>query len=172
LERFNACGWGARECLSSQNSFIGGGKGGRREDAQIKDAIVPIDHDSIASAGPLPFGKALDAIAQIKVAGVRAILLGTGDTNNAASMIGLGGANGSITSLPVGNVGKEDTLLLLRRCLERRPVEVDFSFTNHTKEHAKVDNVVAEISGHRRERRVCVDRWGSGLMATGHRRRG
>jgi carboxypeptidase Q len=118
----------------------------KSEAEQIKDAIVLIDQESITSAGPLLFGKALDAIAQIKDAGARAFLLGTGDTNNASSMIGLGGGNGSITGLPVGNVGKEDSLLL-RRYLERGPVEVEFSFTNRTVEHTKVDNVVAEIPG-------------------------
>ena len=120
--------------------------GVKAEAAQIKDAIVLIDRESIASAGPLLFGKALDSVAQIKDAGARALLLGIGDTNNVSSMAGLAGLNGSISPLPVGNVGREDTLLL-RRYLDRGPVEVEFSFTNRTREHVKVDNVVAEIPG-------------------------
>jgi carboxypeptidase Q len=120
--------------------------GVKAEAAQIKNAIVLIDQDSFAKDAPFLFGKLLDTVAIIKDEGARALLVGLGYTNNVSSMAGLSCCNGSISALPVGNVGSEDTLLL-RRWLEHGAVEVEFSFTNHTQDHAKVDNVVAEIPG-------------------------
>ncbi|HUN85765.1 MAG TPA: M20/M25/M40 family metallo-hydrolase [Terracidiphilus sp.] len=113
---------------------------------QIKDAIVLVDRDTIAASGPIMFGKILDAINLISSDGARAVLLGVGDTNNVSSMIGLGGGDGKIAPLPIGNVGKEDTLLM-RRLLEEGPVEIEFSFKNRIRQHVKVNNVVAEIPG-------------------------
>lgn len=117
----------------------------KAEAAQIKGSIVLVDEDTFKAAEPLLWGKAIDTLSLIASEGARALLLGIGATNNVPSMASLGD-NGSITPLPIGNVGQEDTLLL-RRLLDRGPVEVEFSFTNRIREHVKVDNIVAEIPG-------------------------
>jgi hypothetical protein len=119
-------------------------EGVKAEAAGIKDAIVLIDDDSFT--GEFLWGKTLDAMALIASEGARAILLGIGDTNNVSSMAGINCCNGKVNPLPVGNVGKEDTLLL-RRMLPQGPVVVEFSFTNRVREHVKVNNVIAEIPG-------------------------
>ncbi len=118
----------------------------KAEAAKIKDAVVLVDGDTMKAGGPLLWGKATDTVALIASEGARAILLGIGATNDVPSMAGLSGNNGSLAPLPVGNVGSEDSLLL-RRLLDRGPVEVEFSFTNRIREHAKINNVVAEIPG-------------------------
>jgi carboxypeptidase Q len=61
-------------------------------------------------------------------------------------MIGNTSFSGSLANVPCGNLGEEDTLLL-KRLLEKGPVQVEFSFKNKIREHVKVDNVVAEIPG-------------------------
>ncbi len=96
--------------------------------------------------GPLKFGALLDTVALIASEGARGLLIGLGATNNVSSELGTGCCNGSIAHVPTADVGSEDTLLL-RRLLARGPVEVEFSFTNRTREHVQVDNVVAEIPG-------------------------
>jgi carboxypeptidase Q len=118
----------------------------KAESPQIKDTLVLIDQDTVEKSGPFLFGKFLDGIALLADEGARGLLLGIGAVNNVPSMAGLTCCNGKVASLPVANVGLEDTLLL-GRLLERGPVEVEFSFTNRVREHAKVDNVVAEIPG-------------------------
>ena len=114
--------------------------------AQIKDAIVLVDNDSFKAAGPLLFGKALDASALIASEGARAMLFGNGGDNNVPTEFGIGAGNGTIAPIAVGDLGTEDTLLL-RRMLDRGPVEVEFAFTNRIRDHVKVNNVVAEIAG-------------------------
>jgi len=118
----------------------------KSEAAQIKDAVVLVDNDTFDASGSFQFGKILDAMDLMVNEGAQAFLYGMGYTNNVSSMLGVGAGNGKIARVPVGNVGKEDTLLL-RRLLERGPVEVEFSFKNRIREHEKVDNVVAEIPG-------------------------
>lgn len=132
-------------------------EGVRAEAAQIKDSIVLIDYDSFT--GPFLFGKTLDSVALLASEGARAVLLGIGDTNNVSSMAGLSCCNGSISSLPVANVGKEDTLLL-RRLLDRGPVQVQLKFSNRIRKNVKVDNVVAEIPG--------TDKSGEYVVIGGH----
>ncbi len=61
-------------------------------------------------------------------------------------ILGVTGFDGSIANLPTGNLGLEDTLLL-KRLLERGPVEVEFSFKNRIRKNVTVNNVVAEIPG-------------------------
>ncbi len=114
--------------------------------AQIKGAIVLVDRSSLLAGGHLLIGKLLDTVAMIAKDGAQALILGIGATNDVSSMAGLACCNGTVSSLPVGNLGSEDTLLL-RRLLARGPVEVEFSFANHVRSHVKVDNVVAEIPG-------------------------
>ncbi|HLY43031.1 MAG TPA: M20/M25/M40 family metallo-hydrolase [Terracidiphilus sp.] len=114
--------------------------------AQIKDAVVLIDRGTFAATEGFQFGNAIDGMDMMVNEGAQAFLYGMGYTNDVASMLGIGAGNGKIARAPVGNVGNEDTSLL-RRLLERGPVEVEFSFKNKVREHAKVDNVVAEIPG-------------------------
>jgi len=118
----------------------------KAEAGHIRDAIVLIDEDSAKGLNPILFGKIQEAIALISSEGARALLVGWGQTNNAPAIFGLGALGGKVSLLPVGSIGREDTLLL-RRMLERGPVEVEFSFTNRIREHAKVDNIVADIPG-------------------------
>jgi len=115
------------------------------EAADIKDAVVLVDEDSFPHDGFL-IGKMLEAVGLMKQEGAKALLLGIGATNDVPSMAGLSCCNGAPTVLPTGNVGEEDTLLL-RRLLDRGPVEVEFRFKNGIREHVKVPNVVAEIPG-------------------------
>jgi hypothetical protein len=121
-------------------------QGVKAEAAQIKGSIVLMDRDSLAAGGPLLFGKALDLVAQMEDAGAKAFLLGLGDRENVSVMAGLDCCNGTVSKVPMGNVGKEDTLLL-RRMLDKGAVEVEFSFTNKVRDHVKVPNVVADIPG-------------------------
>lgn len=123
----------------------------RAEAADIKEAIVLIDEDTLNALKTFTYGKIQDAISLITSEGARALLLGLGQTNNAPAMFGSGlfgsaSFTGSLEPLPTGSIGKEDTLLL-RRMLDRGPVEVEFSFTNRIREHVKVDNIVGEIPG-------------------------
>lgn len=118
----------------------------KAEAPQIKGLIVLLDRESMAAGGPLLFGKALELIGQIEDAGATAFLLGVGDRENVSVMMGIGGGNGTLARIPVGNVGMEDTRLL-RRMLDKGPVEVEFSFTNKVRDHVKVPNVVADITG-------------------------
>jgi carboxypeptidase Q len=118
----------------------------KAELGQIKGSIVLLDRDSLEAGGPLLVGKALDLFSTMEDAGAKAFLLGVGDRENVSVMIGIGGGNGTLSRVPVGNVGKEDTLLL-RRMLDKGPVEVEFSFKNRVREHVKVPNVVADIPG-------------------------
>ena len=121
-------------------------EGVKAEAAEIKDAVVLVDADSFPKNGGFLVGKLLDAVALMKQEGAKALLLGIGATNDVPSMAGLSCCNGAPSALPTGNMGEEDTLLL-RRLLEKGPVEVEFSFKNRIREHVKVPNVVAEIPG-------------------------
>jgi carboxypeptidase Q len=126
---------------------------------KIKGALVLVDNDSFKTGSPLPIGKLLDLVQQIADEGAHGLMLGIGATNNVPSMAGLTCCNGTVAPLPVANVGQEDTLLL-RRLLDRGPVEAEFSFTNRVQKHVKVNNVVAEIPG--------TDRSGEYVVIAGH----
>jgi carboxypeptidase Q len=112
---------------------------------EIKDAIVLLDRDSM-DGGPLLWGKLMDLVTLLEDEGAKAFLLGMGAQDNVSVMMGLTCCNGAVAKLPVGNVGKEDTLLI-KRMLDKGPVEVEFSFTNKVRDHVKVPNVVADIPG-------------------------
>ncbi len=114
--------------------------------AEIKDSIILVDRASMNDGGPIQFDAMLDTLAQLPGLGARAVLLGSGAVNDAPDMFGLTCCSGKLTSLPVGNVGLEDSLLL-KRLLEHGSVEVEFSFTNRIRGHVNVNNVVAEIAG-------------------------
>jgi hypothetical protein len=137
--------------------------------AQIKDAVVLVDGDSLESHLPDGFGKVFDALNLIGTEGAKAVLLGIGTSNNAPSMVGVTNFIGTIANLPTGNVGLEDTLLILR-LLEKGKVEVEFSFKNRIREHVPVDNVIAEIPGRESNGEYVIvgghlDSWHSGTGA-------
>jgi carboxypeptidase Q len=112
----------------------------------IKDAIVMVDGETLEASGESMWGKMIDAVSLVENEGAKAFLVGFGDRNNVPSMMGLDGANGAVRKIPLANVGMEDSKLL-RRMLERGPVEVEFSFRNKVRERVKVPNVVADIPG-------------------------
>jgi hypothetical protein len=117
--------------------------------SHIKDTVVLIDGQSIFGAEherPVLFGQLFDAIRMIGEEGARGLIFGIGAPNNAPSLVGNTAFTGTIANIPSGNLGLEDTLLL-KRLLKDGPVEVEFSFKNRTREHVKIDNVVAEIPG-------------------------
>lgn len=114
--------------------------------AQIKGAIVLVDGDSIDKGIAGGFGKLFDALTEIGRRGAAGLILGIGTTNNAPSFVGVTAFDGSLANLPTGNLGLEDTLLL-KRLLDRGPVEVEFSFQNRIRKNVTVNNVVAEIPG-------------------------
>jgi hypothetical protein len=114
--------------------------------AQIKDAIVLVDGDSLSGDKLRRFGRLFDALRMIGDEGARGLIFGLGATNNAPSLIGNTDFKGVLANVPCGNLGEEDTLLL-KRLLKEGTVEVEFSFKNRIRQHVKVDNVVAEIPG-------------------------
>jgi hypothetical protein len=113
---------------------------------KIKGSIVLLDRDSFESHIKDGFGKVFEAIDSLSGEGARGLILGIGATNNAPSMVGVTNFDGSLANIPTGNLGQEDTLLL-KRLLEKGPVEIEFSFKNRISEHVKVNNVIAEIPG-------------------------
>ena len=121
-------------------------EGIKAEAGQINGSIVLMDEDSLAAGGPLLVGKALDLIGQMENAGAKAFLLGIGARENVSVMVGINCCNGTVGKVPIGNVGMEDTKLL-RRMLDKGPVEIEFSFKNKVQDHVKVPNVVADIPG-------------------------
>jgi hypothetical protein len=114
--------------------------------AQIKDAIVLVDGDSLSGDKMRRFGRLFDALRMIGDEGARGLIFGLGTTNNAPSLIGNTDFKGILANVACGNLGEEDTLLL-KRLLKEGTVEVEFSFKNRIRQHVKVDNVVAEIPG-------------------------
>jgi hypothetical protein len=118
----------------------------KAEAAQIKGSVALIDEESLSNNRPLRFGRLFDTLRMIGEEGASGLIFGLGTTNNAPSLIGNTAFTGALANIPCGNLGEEDTLLL-KRLLNDGPVEVEFSFKNHIREHVKVDNVVAEIPG-------------------------
>ena len=118
----------------------------RSHAAAIHGAIVLVDGESVDRGIEGGFGKLFDALREIGTQGAKGLILGIGTTNNAPSFVGLTAFDGSLTNLPSGNLGLEDTLLL-KRLLQRGPVEVEYSFKNRIRENVTVNNVVAEIPG-------------------------
>src|SRR6202000_478114 len=98
--------------------------------AQIKDSIVLVDSKSMGTENGDQFDQVLEAIALLPGEGARALLLAEGALNDVPSMFGLTCCTGALVSLPVGNVGLEDSLLL-KRLIERGPVGAEFNLTKH-----------------------------------------
>ncbi len=140
--------------------------------AQIKGAIVLIDGESIFSGSrdkPLLMGQVFDALRMVGEEGARGLIFGLGAINNAPSLIGNTAFTGTLASIPCGNLGLEDTLLL-KRLVDDGPVEVEFSFKNRVREHVKVNNVVAEIPGSESKGEYVIvgghlDSWNTGTGA-------
>ena len=113
---------------------------------KIKGSIVLIDGKSFMKHIDEGFGKLFDALDLLSPEGAKALVIGLGGPNNSPNMIGNTDFKGSLANIVTANLGQEDTLLL-KRLLEKGPVEIEFSFKNRIREHVKVDNVVAEIPG-------------------------
>jgi len=113
---------------------------------QIQGKIVLVDGASLEADKERRFGVLFDALHLIGEEDAKALILGIGTTNNAASMVGNTGFKATLANIVTANLGQEDTLLV-KRLLGEGPVEVEFSFKNRVREHVKVDNVVAEIPG-------------------------
>ena len=112
----------------------------------VKDRIVLVDSDSMRKHPDQTVGKMFDAIDLLAGEGARALVLGIGATNNAPSMAGLTDFKGTEANIVTANLGMEDTLLL-KRLLDKGPVEIEFSFKNRIRKNVTVNNVVAEIPG-------------------------
>ncbi len=113
---------------------------------KIKGRIVLVDGKSFGAHMEDGFGKLFDALNLMAGKGAKGLVFGMGAANNAPSMLGNTAFTGTLANIATGNLGKEDTQLLLR-LMKSGPVEIEFSFTNRVREHVKVDNVVAEIPG-------------------------
>jgi carboxypeptidase Q len=119
----------------------------KAEAEKIKGSIVLVDASSLGDENaPVLFGQLFDALHLIGQEGAKAIIFGLGATNDVPSPIGNTAFKGTVDPLPSGNLGLEDTLMV-KRLLEKGPVEVEFSFSNRVREHVAVNNVVAEIPG-------------------------
>lgn len=113
---------------------------------KIKGNIVLVDAKSLFKHVDDGVAKLFDAMNLLRDEGARALVLGLGTANNAPSVIGNTSFTGALANIVTATMGQEDTLLI-KRLLEKGPVEIEFSFTNRIREHVKVDNVVAEIPG-------------------------
>jgi carboxypeptidase Q len=119
----------------------------KTEAEKIKGSIVLVDGSSLGDENsPVLFGQLFDTLHLIGQEGAKAIIFGLGATNDVPSPIGNTAFKGMVDPVPSGNLGLEDTLML-KRLLEKGPVEVEFSFNNRVREHVAVNNVVAEIPG-------------------------
>ncbi len=119
----------------------------KAEAEKIKGSIVLVDASSLGDEkAPVLFGQLFDTLHLIGEEGAKAIIFGLGATNDVPSPIGNTAFKGTVDPLPSGNLGLEDTLML-KRLLEKGPVEVEFSFSNRVREHVAVNNVFAEIPG-------------------------
>jgi carboxypeptidase Q len=113
---------------------------------KIKGNIVLVDGKSFTKHMDEGFGKLFDALNLLSSEGAKALVMGLGGPNNSPNMIGYTNFNGSLANIITANLGQEDTLLM-KRLLEKGPVEIEFSFKNRIREHVKVENVIAEIPG-------------------------
>ncbi len=112
----------------------------------IKGAIVLVDGDTMEAGGELLWGKATDLLTLVENEGAKRVFAGAWRSqqcvvHDGSDLLQRRGGAGS-----GGNVGFEDSKML-RRMLEKGPVEVEFSFQNKVRDHVKVPNVVADIPG-------------------------
>jgi hypothetical protein len=131
--------------------------------AAMTGAIVLIDEEALEGALEKGLGKAFDALDAVEKSGATGILMGVGAINNAPSMLGATDFVGRLATIPIGNLGLEDTLLI-KRLSDHELVEVEFAFKNRIREHVKVENVVAEIPGRESDQ----DSKGEYVLVGGH----
>lgn len=114
--------------------------------AKIKGRIVLVDGDLLRKHPDEPIGKLFDELDMLAGVGAKALVLGLGTVNNAPNMVGMTDFKGAEANIVTANLGMEDTLLL-KRLLDKGPVEIAFSFKNRIRKDVTVHNVVAEIPG-------------------------
>jgi carboxypeptidase Q len=114
-----------------------------KQKSQLLGAIALIDDLSFGAAHTVD--KTIPAIDHLRALGVKAIIE-PGDTNGTENSDTMMNFTGTINGIPEAQLGKED-VLLTKRLLERGPVTMQFSFTNHVRSHVQVPNIVAEIKG-------------------------
>lgn len=109
---------------------------------KLAGQIVLIDRASMGENAP--FGQILKASEMLAKTKAKAVLMygGTNGTETASSL----SFDGSISPLPVAQIGVED-VQLIRRMMEHGAVTVEFSFKNRIRKDVTVNNVVAEIPG-------------------------
>ena len=109
---------------------------------KLRGAIVLVDNSSF---GPEPsFSKILKSLNHLYELAPQAVLF-EGGPNGIESATALT-FDGTISKLPIGQIGLEDELLI-KRLLGEGPVTVQFSFKNRIRPATQVNNVVAEIPG-------------------------
>lgn len=118
----------------------------RAQARELAGAIVLVDEASIGAASTMGEGTLFDGIRLIGREGARGVIFGVGNSNGASDMFGDTGFTGTVADLPAGNLGREDTLLV-KRLLQRGPVEVAFRFQNRIRRGVAVDNIVADLPG-------------------------
>ncbi len=119
----------------------------RLQSAQLKNRIVLVDLDKALPADePLAFARLRDSYALFAGFGVQGVLLPHDVPNNVAGWVDTGNARGTVLPLPVGDIGRED-YLLLRRHLTRGPVSIEAEWENVVTGPKQVSNVIAEIAG-------------------------
>jgi carboxypeptidase Q len=109
---------------------------------KLHGAIVLVDNSSF---GPEPsFSKILKSLDHLYELAPQAVLFegGPNGTESATALT----FDGSISKLPIAQIGLEDELLI-KRLLGEGPVTVQFSFKNRIRPATQVNNVVAEIPG-------------------------
>jgi carboxypeptidase Q len=110
--------------------------------AKLAGAIALVDPSSYGEKPTLE--KILGGYAHLLTLSPAAIFT-TGIANGAESLGALN-FSGMISSVPVAQIGREDSSLI-KRLLEHGPVTAQFSMTNSIRKEVKIPNVIAEISG-------------------------
>ena len=131
--------------------------------------IVLVDRASVGENAP--FGQILKASEMLAKTNAKAVLMygGANGTETASSL----SFDGSISPIPVAQIGVED-VQLIRRMMEHGAVTVEFSFKNRIRRDVTVNNVVAEIAGRDLPNEVVIvgghlDSWhpGTGAQVNG-----
>jgi hypothetical protein len=119
----------------------------RSQAAQLKNRIVLVDFEkAVPPDQPLAFAHLRNSYALFSDLGVQAVLLPHNVPNNVPGFVDTGNARGTVLPIPVGEIGRED-YLLLRRYLARGPATIEVEWQNEVSGPTQVSNVVAEIAG-------------------------
>jgi hypothetical protein len=113
---------------------------------KIKGSIALVDRSSYSFTNGLLPGTYFAALASLRDYGAQAVLIGGGRSDNDVDYGGAVTMDGSIASLPIARVGRED-LALMMRLLTKGPVTAQFSYQNQIRTPAQAENVIAEIRG-------------------------